>query len=144
MKETSPRQKDRTYREIYITRASDKKAWVSKVEDLLHAASFLESEVECPESFLGDGYQIRVMGNPVEIDIPARQDAATSVRPPRPRSAYDTATALQGILHCKLRTTRDFGFSLETRKPHSEARECTRYLLVYRHRGFYPHIIHIR
>jgi hypothetical protein len=41
-----PRRKDRTYREIYITRVSDKKNWVSKAEDLLHAASFLESQVE--------------------------------------------------------------------------------------------------
>jgi len=45
-KKPPPRPTDRPYRETYIIRASDKKTWIDKAEDLLHAASFLEPEVE--------------------------------------------------------------------------------------------------
>jgi hypothetical protein len=37
---------DRTHRENYITRASKKKKWFDKAEDLLHAAYLLEPDVE--------------------------------------------------------------------------------------------------
>jgi hypothetical protein len=42
----SVRPTDRSKRDAYIQRASDKKQWIEKAEDLLSAASFLKPEVE--------------------------------------------------------------------------------------------------
>jgi hypothetical protein len=68
---------DRPYREAYIKRASDKRTWISKADDLLHAASFLEPEVE--KIYRSWKRQVNLLPNNQPTETPINREGIVEV-----------------------------------------------------------------